>query len=159
MREFQPESQYNFAGFWRRSAAGIIDFVILSILPAVWIGVAFVVFGSPIQISEVGAFSLSGQAQEISVSHEESQFNQQQRIAGWASNIFGAVFVIGFWTWKGQTPGKMLFKMRIIKNDPVATGAVAKVIGSGVGGSVSGGPIFFTIVKESRVPPSVPMCS
>ena len=31
--------------------------------------------------------------------------------------IFGAVFVIGFWTWKGQTPGKMLFKMRIIKKD------------------------------------------
>ena len=86
-------------------------------MPAVWIGVAFVVFGSPIQVSEVGAFSLSGQAQEISASHEESQFNQQQRIAGWASNIFGAVFVIGFWTWKGQTPGKMLFKMRIIKKD------------------------------------------
>lgn len=120
MSEYQSEPQYNFAGFWRRTVAGLIDFIILSILPAAWIGVAFLAFGSPIQPSDVSAFGLYAPAQEvqdIKEFSENSRFSQQQRIAGWASNIFSVVFVIGFWTWRGQTPGKMLFKMRIIKKD------------------------------------------
>jgi uncharacterized RDD family membrane protein YckC len=110
-------NQYQFAGFWRRLAAGIIDMLILSILPVAWIAVAVVIFGPPVDVPEASAFDQLAGVQQVLDSQRASHLSQQQRLAGWASNIFSVAFVIGFWTWKGQTPGKMLFKIRIIRKD------------------------------------------
>ena len=109
--------EYSYAGFWRRLAAGVIDFLILSILPVGWIVVAVMVFGPPLDIPEVMAFDEIAEVQRALHLEKSDHLSRQQRIAGWASNIFSIFFVIGFWTWKGQTPGKMLFGIRIVMTD------------------------------------------
>lgn len=48
---------------------------------------------------------------------------------GW---IIGIVYVIGFWTWRGQTPGKMAVGVKIVKTDgsPIGIGrAILRYIG------------------------------
>ncbi len=41
---------------------------------------------------------------------------------GWAGLIIGFIYFVGFWTWRGQTPGKMLIGARIVKADGTAIG-------------------------------------
>lgn len=48
---------------------------------------------------------------------------------GW---IIGLVYVIGFWTWRGQTPGKMVVGVKIVKTDGSSIGvdrAILRYIG------------------------------
>ncbi|GAH83553.1 unnamed protein product, partial [marine sediment metagenome] len=46
-----------------------------------------------------------------------------QQAASWLG-VIGFIYVIGFWTWRGQTPGKMAMGVKIIKTDgsPIGIG-------------------------------------
>jgi uncharacterized RDD family membrane protein YckC len=35
----------------------------------------------------------------------------------WVLPIVGLIYFVGFWTWRGQTPGKMIVRAKIVKND------------------------------------------
>jgi len=87
----------NYAGFWRRLVAVIIDGVILGAIT----GVLMAIFGA-------------------------------QQAASWLGSIIGIIYVIGFWTWRGQTPGKMVMGIKIIKTDgsPIGIGrAILRYVG------------------------------
>jgi len=42
----------------------------------------------------------------------------------WITLVYGLLYFVGFWTWRGQTPGKMLIGARIVRLDgsPVSIG-------------------------------------
>lgn len=40
----------------------------------------------------------------------------------WTGLILGFIYFVGFWTWRGQTPGKMIIGARIVKPDGTAIG-------------------------------------
>jgi len=42
--------------------------------------------------------------------------------APWVSLPLGFVYFVGFWWWRGQTPGKMVFRARIVRPDGTAIG-------------------------------------
>ena len=91
------EVAMNYAGFWRRLVAVIIDGVILGAIT----GVLMAIFGA-------------------------------QQAASWLGSIIGIIYIIGFWTWRGQTPGKMVMGIKIIKTDgsPIGIGrAILRYVG------------------------------
>lgn len=94
-KEVEIESTMEYAGFWRRFGAYIIDAIILGVIT------------QPFQL-------ISAEA------------------AGYIGGIISLVYIIGFWTWRGQTPGKMALGVRIIKTDgsPIGLGtAILRYIG------------------------------
>jgi len=89
------EVEMNYAGFWRRFVASIIDGIILGALVGILAAIAL-------------------------------------ETASWLGSIIGIIYVIGFWTWRGQTPGKMVMGIKIIKTDgsPIGIGrAILRYVG------------------------------
>jgi uncharacterized RDD family membrane protein YckC len=90
----KPE-QYalEYAGFWLRLGATLIDLIILLLIYFI--------------ISRIFAVSIQYIFQSpISILISSS--------IAWLIKI---VYVISFWVWKGQTPGKMLFGIKVIYTD------------------------------------------
>jgi len=76
------EFALEYAGFWIRLGAGIIDLLILGFI----VGIVACVFPSPIICIAVGL--------PVSVA-----------------------YFVGFWVWRGQTPGKMAMGIKVIRTD------------------------------------------
>lgn len=82
MKQKPKEFALEYAGFWIRLGAGIIDLLILGFI----VGIVACVFPSPIICIAVGL--------PVSVAH-----------------------FVGFWAWRGQTPGKMAMGIKVIRTD------------------------------------------
>lgn len=82
MEKKPRELALEYAGFWIRLAAGVIDLLILGSVS----GIIAYFFPSPI------VWSTSGVAISI-------------------------VYWMGFWVWRGQTPGKMAVGVKVIRTD------------------------------------------
>jgi len=82
LEEKPKEFALEYAGFWVRLGAGIIDLLILGLI----VGIIAYVFASPIIWVTVGLL--------VSVAH-----------------------FVGFWLWRGQTPGKMAVGIKVIRTD------------------------------------------
>lgn len=88
------EVAMNYAGFWRRFAASIIDGIIWGLIT----GILMAIFDT----------------------------------ASWLGIPISIIYVIGFWTWRGQTPGKMAMGVKIVKTDgsPIGIGrALLRYVG------------------------------
>ena len=81
----------NYAGFQRRFVAWIIDAVILGALFAIMAWLWYIT-ANPTDAQEVFFVYFV-----------------------WI--IASSFYIIGFWTWRGQTPGKMVMKVKIIRSD------------------------------------------
>ena len=93
-------SALEFAGFWRRLAAFIVDGIIIGIVVSV-ITSAFL----PFTIFPFG----SGTNQWIPF--------YRGAVENAVSNGVNLVYVVGFWVWRGQTPGKMLLNIKVIRTN------------------------------------------
>ena len=82
MEKKPRELALEYAGFWIRLGAGVIDLLILGAV----VGIIAYFFPSPI------VWSTSGVAISI-------------------------VYWMGFWVWRGQTPGKMAAGIKVIRTD------------------------------------------
>jgi uncharacterized RDD family membrane protein YckC len=40
-----------------------------------------------------------------------------QHFPFWTAFVIGMIYFVGFWSWRGQTPGKMLVRAKIVKTD------------------------------------------
>lgn len=71
-----------YAGFWIRLGAGVIDLLVLGLM----VGAIICVFPA---------------------------------LVIWAPNglIISLIYWLGFWSWRGQTPGKMVVGIKIIRTD------------------------------------------
>jgi uncharacterized RDD family membrane protein YckC len=76
------EFALEYAGFWIRLGAGIIDLLILGLV----VGIIFCVSPAPIIWVTSGL-------------------------------VISFVYWLGFWVWRGQTPGKMAAGIKIIRTD------------------------------------------
>jgi len=76
------EFALEYAGFWIRLGAGVIDLLILALLGAIILFAS----GSP-------SFLVIG------------------------GLIVSFAYFVGFWTWRGQTPGKMAVGIKVIRTD------------------------------------------
>lgn len=98
-----------YAGFWRRLAAFLIDgLVILScnwVLVAPWRWVFSVLFPWKPGVWP-GPFPLHDPFAAVSV-------------------FIGVVYFVLFWTWRGQTPGMMVMNIKVLKEDGTAVTASA----------------------------------
>jgi uncharacterized RDD family membrane protein YckC len=83
------ESEVRYGGFWRRAVATILD--------SLWLyGIIYLILWF---IIGPGIFS------------SKANFNLFQFVFEW---VLPAIVVMGFWIKKAATPGKMLFKMKIV---------------------------------------------
>lgn len=92
-------SALEFAGFWRRLAAFIIDAIISGFVVGAVMSMFFPFTWLPFQGDAHWIPLVRGTVQNI------------------ISNAVNIVYAVGFWTWRGQTPGKMLLNIKIIRTD------------------------------------------
>ena len=92
-------SALEFAGFWRRLTAFIVDGVIAGIIISTIVASVFPFTWIPF----------------VGVTHWVPFY--RGAIQNIISNGFNLIYVVGFWMWRGQTPGKMLLNVKVIRTD------------------------------------------
>ena len=93
-----------FAGFWRRAAAFVIDMVVLSVITSVCMPYRYFGF---IKFWSLDMFSSFA-----------SLFLIPQLILGDVLVVLVTVVYFAiFWVWRGQTPGKMVMEIKVVRPD------------------------------------------
>ncbi len=101
MKKEPEEYALEYAGFWIRLGASIIDIIfILLILYTIY----YIVSG----------FSVQTVSSTLSI--------PSVGLTSWLINLvyllgLSLVYIIGFWLWRGQTPGKMIVGIKVIRTD------------------------------------------
>ena len=125
-----------YAGFWIRSIAFLIDFVIISIPIFIMLAVIF-------------SKMMAGR-----VSVEEFLFLGLSNL-GLYWVYFGLVvlYFAGFWSWKGATLGKMLLKLRVVNTETLLPPSVGASILRYIGQIISSIPFclgFFWAIWDKK---------
>ena len=107
----------DYAGFWIRLAAYLIDFVLLSLVMFIIV----VVSGSYLEDS-------TGPNQPIVPIAVETGTADRARAIAAIGYILPIVYMIGFWTWRGQTPGKMALGIKIVRTDGYPIGFARSIL-------------------------------
>lgn len=87
-----------YGGFWIRVIAFILDGIVISVIT----GALSPIFGQPIFETET-----------ITAGGNQITFNYTT--GGALSGLFGLLYFVGFWSLRGQTPGQMPFRLRVVK--------------------------------------------
>lgn len=98
---------YEYAGFWRRAAASLIDGILMSVIT---LPLLMMIYGD--------AYFDADQAALVQ--------------GGWdliISYVLPIIVIIGFWVWKSATPGKMAMGVKIIDARTGGKPSTAKFIG------------------------------
>src|SRR5687767_10322938 len=90
-----PAAGLAYGGFWVRVLALILDALILGVLTSALL--PFTGVGTIVEF-EPNRFAVNYGANAI-------------------STLLGVVYFIGFWSLRGQTPGMMPFKMKVVRAD------------------------------------------
>jgi uncharacterized RDD family membrane protein YckC len=101
-------STLEFAGFWRRLTATLIDLFALAVISSV----IFMIF-APYQWFGFSGFWSTGDV------FEEPVWRALPYLVGgnFLSLIVNIAYFVGFWVRKGQTPGKMLMNIKLVRMD------------------------------------------
>jgi len=127
-------SALEFAGFWRRLAAFIIDGIIVAIIVGAITSILFPFTWLPFAGESHWIPFYRGSVQNI------------------ISNAANLIYAVAFWSWRGQTPGKMLLNIKVIRTDGsgISVGyAVLRYLGYIISG-VALGLGFIWIAFDSR---------
>jgi uncharacterized RDD family membrane protein YckC len=87
-----PAQGLRYAGFWVRFVAFILDAIVLAVLTT---ALAPLIGGGNVVTVENGAYTVNYAANAIGL-------------------LIDLVYFVGFWTWRGQSPGMIPFNMRIV---------------------------------------------
>ena len=87
-----PMPGWHYAGFWIRVVAFILDGIVVAVLTA---AIAPLVGSGGMVSLENGIYTINYAANGI-------------------GTLVGLVYFIGFWAWRGQTPGMIPFNMKIV---------------------------------------------
>jgi uncharacterized RDD family membrane protein YckC len=122
MRLLMKESYtVDYAGFWFRLAAILIDGVVLWGINYIMTGIWNIISGIPWTSSAVNQL---GDSITPAITHVGLRWL--------AFVIIFCAYFVGFWGWRGQTPGKMLTRTKITLLDGSRIGwnrAIARFIG------------------------------
>jgi uncharacterized RDD family membrane protein YckC len=92
-----------FAGFWRRTGAYIIDAIVLG---------AFFAFLEPLFWPDFGRLF------DVSTDFDTTIWMTQfKALANVISTILSGLYFVYFWTWRGQTLGMMVAGIKVIRTD------------------------------------------
>jgi uncharacterized RDD family membrane protein YckC len=87
-----------YGGFWVRVLAFILDGIVISVVT----GALSPIFGQPI----IETQTVTAGGNEIAINYTTG---------GALSGLLGLLYFVGFWSLRGQTPGQMPFRMRVVK--------------------------------------------
>lgn len=87
-----------YAGFWRRLGAFLIDAILLSILMRL-------------------LFPLRGAGFDLWNLDSRWYFIPLITLSNLFSSLATIAYSVVFWTWRGQTPGKMLLNIKVLRGD------------------------------------------
>jgi uncharacterized RDD family membrane protein YckC len=85
-----PMAGFHYAGFWVRFLAILLDVVVLAVIT----GALASLWGPTVTFTGTSVV-VNGGASEL-------------------GTLIGLVYFIGFWAWRGQTPGMMPFNMQVV---------------------------------------------
>lgn len=126
MEETNEPIALEFAGFWRRLAAYLIDSIVLSIIPMMFAPMWSFGFGGVWNLNEM-------------FDAPDWLFIPLVAIGNFVSFLVGAGFFIIFWKLLGQTPGKMVMGVKVIRTDGSAlnwSNSILRYVGYMVSGLV-----------------------
>ncbi len=118
-----PAAGLAYAGFWVRLLAFILDAIVLAVVTTA-LGP---LFGTGTMIQTGTSFQVNYQANAL-------------------GTLFGLVYFIGFWAWRGQTPGMMPFNMRVVQADNGQKVDVVRALLRYVGLIISIAVIFIGVI-------------
>jgi uncharacterized RDD family membrane protein YckC len=108
VRQKRETPALEFAGFWRRLAASLIDVFALAVVCSVVI----------LTIAPYHWFGFDGLWGSSDVLDEPVWRAVPYVIAGnLLSLLVNIAYFVLFWIWRGQTPGKMLLGIRLVRQD------------------------------------------
>ena len=130
-----------YASFNRRLAAFLIDSVIQFAVFFLWAGAVLAVFPPTPAQSTVILHGSDSPNDPISTSDledlrkqlgKDSGMQMMRRLQIGGGLILLSLYTVGFWAWRGQTPGKIALGVRVIRVDgrPIGIGrAIVRYIG------------------------------
>jgi uncharacterized RDD family membrane protein YckC len=89
-----PAAGVRYAGFWVRFVAFILDGIVLAVIAAALGPIA-------------GTGSVVQTGTGVAVNYQASGLQ----------TLISLIYFIGFWAWRGQTPGMLPFNMRVVRAD------------------------------------------
>lgn len=94
----RPGARTTYAGFWIRVVAILFDSLVIGIIASIlspWVG-------APLIDTSPG---------------RDAGFGVRIDIMGGgpSSTLLSLLYFVGFWAWRGQTPGMLLFGMRVVR--------------------------------------------
>ena len=92
-----PAPGMKYGGFWVRFVAFILDGIVLGVIT-----------------SALSVFALGGSMLMTTTAAGVVSVNYTYNALG---ALIGLVYFVGFWAWRGQTPGMIPFNMRIVMAD------------------------------------------
>ncbi len=134
-------SRVEYVGFGRRLQAFFIDAVIQFAVFFLWAGLALAVFPPPPAESIVILHGTDSPNSPISESKledlreqlgKDSGLQKVRRLQIGGGLILLVLYTIGFWAWRGQTPGKMALRIQVVGVDghPIGVGrAIVRYVG------------------------------
>ena len=87
-----PAQGLRYAGFWVRVVAFILDAIVLGVITA---ALAPLIGGGSVVTIEDGTYSVNYAANAVGL-------------------LVDLVYFVGFWTWRGQSPGMIPFNMQVV---------------------------------------------
>ena len=103
----RASSTLEFAGFWRRLTAAIIDLFAVAVICSI-----IILIFSPFQWFQWFGWGNSDVFNEPIL--DALPYLVGGNVLSFLVNI---AYFVGFWVWRGQTPGKMLLGIKLIKED------------------------------------------
>lgn len=116
MEKKPKEYALEYAGFWIRFGAGVIDILVLL---GIYCIVLNFVSWMTISFSSASALVLPGSSFTLLI--QRLLLNPFIWTVMWFLKV---AYFVGFWTWRGQTPGKMVLGIKVIRTDssPITLG-------------------------------------
>ncbi len=119
-----------FAGFWRRLVAALIDLFALAVISSI-----ILLIFAPYQWFGFDGFWGTGDV------FAEPVWRALPYLVGGnlLSLLVNIAYFVGFWLWKGQTPGKMLLSIKLVRadaSDVTISVALLRYLGYIVSGAV-----------------------
>jgi len=105
----QMPDEWECVGFWWRLLAYLIDAVLITVVTG---GLAYLIYGPEyFAVPESGQPSVRGPADAI------------------LTFVLPPLFIVGFWVYRGATPGKMAIGARIVRADDGSHPSVGRFVG------------------------------
>jgi uncharacterized RDD family membrane protein YckC len=146
-----PAPGFEYAGFWIRLLAYLIDLVPLLIVGFILLVPVFTAFSDTVRDIPFPERGTTMSDAELRALQEQMMQRMTEAMAPFypaygLSQLFSIAYFVGFWTWRGQTPGMMLLGLRVARESDGTSPGLARSILRYVGYLISGAVLFLGFI-------------